>query len=456
MIFNPELRRNVWLDFTLHRIVLTPIIISILVYTSHLSSGASGRAITSFYLACFFIFLWGIKNASETVIEEINWNTWDFQRQSAISPWSMTFGKLFGSTLFAWYGALICLLFYVTSHYASGNTHSLGRELAIVICGGIFGQAVALLASLQIIPQIRREHTHKTFRYFLLGLFVGVTMTWATLLANDASPSEITWFNFSFARDNFTLVSLFLFTGWTVLGLQRSFSTELQYQNLPLAWIGFNLFAMIYFSGLASFFSDKFNLPNGEATLRDFEVLLQKAPYYVAFFIAQALTYIALFTETLSTVRYKKIFLRIDEENPLEAAEQIPLWSISFVLMIVAGILSIFQLWILSSEMTQTFSPTILLVTSMLFTVRDVLLIHYFNFSANIQRVLGASVIYLFLLYALIPTLLSALHLNHLVVMFVPSWGQHTLLALVSIFVQIAIVGYFCLKHWHLSWAGQK
>lgn len=458
---NPELRRNVWLDFTLHRVILTPIIVSILVYISHLSSGASGRASTSMFLACFFIFLWGIKNASETVINEINWNTWDFQRQSAISPWSMTFGKLFGSTLFAWYGAIICLLYYITSQYPADNSDALGREILILICGGIFGQALALLASLQVLPQIRREHTHKTFRYFLLGVFLGSTITSMTLHTNKGTPFDITWFNLSFASDNFMLVSLFLFTAWSIVGLQRSFSTELQYQNLPLAWIGFTLFTMIYFSGLSAFASDLFNLSQAASirqldAIQDIEVLLQKAPYYVAFFIAQGLTYIALFTEPLSTIRYKKILLRASDENPLEAAEQIPLWSISFILMIGAGILSIFQLWILSSQMTESFSPTILLLTAILFTVRDVLLIHYFNFSANIQRVFGASMIYLFLLYALIPALLSALHLSHLNVMFVPSWGQNTPLALVSVFVQIGIVGYLCLKHWHLDWANRE
>jgi hypothetical protein len=103
MLLNAELRRNIWLNFTAQRLILTPLIISLIIYVTYMFSGKGDSGSLSFYLACFFIFLWGVKDASETVIEEINNSTWDFQRQSTISPWSMTCGKLFGSTLFSWW-----------------------------------------------------------------------------------------------------------------------------------------------------------------------------------------------------------------------------------------------------------------------------------------------------------------------------------------------------------------
>lgn len=458
MLFNPELRRNVWLDFTPHRMILTPVVIAILVYLSHLTTGSSGSTSTSMYLAYFFIFLWGVKSASETVIDEINMNTWDFQRQSAISPWAMTFGKLLGSTLFAWYGAIISLLFYFFIYPDVRTNLSLGKEILILICGGLFAQSLALLASLQIIPQIRREHTHKTFRYFLLGLFVGF---FATSMALDVGERSITWFGFSFQLNNFTVTSLMLFAAWTIWGLQRSFSKELQYQKLPLAWTTFTIFTMVYFSGLSANQIDFMGYLKGVSNpdpqaLQDFEILLQKAPYYIAFFVAQLLLYIALFTESLTTVRYKKIILRLKNKNGFEAAEQTPLWSISFVLMVAAGIISIIQLSTLSQNMTDTFSPTILLLTTTLFAIRDILLVHYFNFSTNIQRILGAAVLYLFLLYVLIPSLLVAMDLGKLSVMFIPSWGQNTSLALGSLAVQIVIAGYLCVKHWRKNWADTR
>ena len=208
---------------------------------------------------------------------------------------------------------------------------------------------------------------------------------------------------------------------------------------------------MLYFSGL---FSNQVDLsviskaaPSNEALpLSDIQMLLRKAPYYVAFFIAQLLTYVALFSESLTTVRYQKILLRIKDKSASEAIEQIPLWSFSFILMLGAGIISLFQLSTLSHQITATFSPTVLLTTSTLFVVRDIFIIHYFNFSTNIQRVLGASVIYLFLLYALIPSVLLALDLGHLNVMFIPSGGEHTLLALSAIIAQIGVIGYFCIR----------
>ncbi|HRE30881.1 MAG TPA: hypothetical protein PLD88_02805 [Candidatus Berkiella sp.] len=73
MIQNPELRRNIWLDFSIHRLLLTPTILALIIYLAYLTSPKNSAGV-AFYIACFFIFLWGTKLASETVIEEINNN----------------------------------------------------------------------------------------------------------------------------------------------------------------------------------------------------------------------------------------------------------------------------------------------------------------------------------------------------------------------------------------------
>ncbi len=112
MILNPELRRNIWLDFTYHRMLITPIVVILITYIFYVMGSLQTTSSITFYLACIFIFLWGTKRASETVIEEVCNNTWDFQRQSSLLPWTMTWGKLIGSTLYSWYGVLICFCLY--------------------------------------------------------------------------------------------------------------------------------------------------------------------------------------------------------------------------------------------------------------------------------------------------------------------------------------------------------
>lgn len=446
MIRNPELQRNFWLDFTLQRSLLTPIIVSMMVYITHLTGGSPSRM--AFNLMLFFIFLWGIKTASETVIEEINENTWDFQRQSALSPYSMTFGKLFGSTLFSWYGAAIAAFYYVI--FSEDNALHLLQSFLILMGGGLLGQSLALLASLQIVPQIRRQHAQKTFRYFLFGLCVSGMMTLSTL-NNQNNYSPINWFQFSFSAEHFLLVSLWLFTLWAFVGLQRSFSAELQYQHAPIAWLGFNIFALLYFSGLSKNYFDFSQLiqtlPSSEfLTIRDLDLFLDKIPLYTAFFVAQLLTYVILISDPLNTIRYKKILLRLNAGDILEASQSLPLWIISFLLMFGTGIFSIFYFSSLSSEITKSFSPTILISTLFLLTTRDILLFHYFSFNTNIQRVIGAFVIYMLLLYFLIPGLLSALNLGALNVIFLPSWGDHSILAFTAIFTQIGALVFLCTR----------
>ena len=49
----------------------------------------SGRfvSLAGYFLLCF---VWGVRLASDSVANEVRDRTWDTQRMSAISPWSMT------------------------------------------------------------------------------------------------------------------------------------------------------------------------------------------------------------------------------------------------------------------------------------------------------------------------------------------------------------------------------
>lgn len=446
MINNPELQRNIWLDFTLQRTFLTPAIISIIVYIMHLTGGSPSHM--AFNILLFFIFLWGIKTASETVIDEINENTWDFQRQSALSPYAMTFGKLLGSTLFSWYGAAIAAFYYAL--FSTDGLFSVMQNLVILISGGLLGQALALLASLQVVPQIRRQHAQKTFHYFLLGLLISGMLT-TSAFTNQYSPLLVNWFQFSLSAKTFSFLSLGLFTIWALIGLQRSFSTELQYQQTPIAWTGFTLFILFYFAGLSKNYFDfsklTNTLPSSEfLSLHDLELFLNKVPLYTAFFVAQLLTYVILVLDPLNIVRYKKILLRLRAGLLIEALQSLPLWMISFVLMLATGAFSIFYFSSLSNEITKSFSPIIFILTLILFTTRDILLFHYASFNTRIQRVVGAFVIYMLLLYFLIPVLLIALDANTLNVIFLPSWGNHAWLAFAALVIQLIAAIFLCVQ----------
>ncbi len=468
MILNPELRRNIWLDFSMHRIVLTPIILGLIVYLAYLGDSSMSKSI-AFYSACFFMFIWGPKLASETVIEEVNNNTWDFQRQSAISPWSMTLGKWLGSTLFTWYGAAIALFFYVILHYvnpmplastfpdaiqnaiqaklASIKT-PLFTEIAILVMGALLTQAFALLLSMQILPQIRHEHSNKTFRYFFFASVSGMIVTSMFLSAQANTSSSFTWHHMQVNKAGFYALSCLVFLGWTIVGLYRSFSKELQYQNIPWVWLAFNLFCMGYFSGFGAAMSD--TTKNGMLEkMPNIELLLQTAPFYVAFTIASLLCYFGLFTDSLNSIRYRRLLTRFNENNFQETLQQLPWWTISYALTIVAGVLAV----VMSSHLTlKEFSMPILILTGVLFILRDILLVHYFFLGNNPKRAQSAAILYLALLWIIFPMLLGLLKADGLYPALLPSWGQNTPLALGSLLVQIGLLGFLCRTRWESIW----
>ncbi|MGD9592918.1 MAG: hypothetical protein AB7V32_10395 [Candidatus Berkiella sp.] len=457
MIVNPELRRNIWLDFTFHRVIITPVVISLIAYLFYLTGGLQSSGDITFNLACIFIFLWGTKRASETVIDEVTNSTWDFQRQSAISPTQMTWGKLIGATLYSWYGAFICLLFYVCFHNSETRplfSESLGivssslsvpQEIILLLLGGLFSQGLALLFSLQILNQIRSDKINRSFRYFVFGATIGILITKFTFSALKLNTT-LTWHGMTFATGPFALYSLMIFLGWTIVGLQRSFCKELQYQNIPWIWALFNLFCVIYFSGLMP--AEKLPFDSiGITELRDLQHQLLKAPLYVAFFVAQALTYFALFSDTLSVIRYKYFFTRIHEKNIIESLQQLPWWPISFCLTVILGLLVAFAQT--SHSIFKDFSPSIFTLTTVLFLMRDICLIHFFNFAKSPRSATGSAFLYIFILYILFPLLLKALGLGTLLPILLPSWGQNTLLAIVSCGAQIAFFFWLTLKRWH-------
>ncbi|HEX5336921.1 MAG TPA: hypothetical protein VFW53_00610, partial [Gallionella sp.] len=112
-MINPELKRNLWLSFSAARLIAMPAILALTFLSIYLSEEQAlidhfmYTAAVSLFV--FIVWLWGAGNASASITDEIRNKTWDQQRMSALEPWTMAWGKLFGATAFNWYGGLICL-----------------------------------------------------------------------------------------------------------------------------------------------------------------------------------------------------------------------------------------------------------------------------------------------------------------------------------------------------------
>lgn len=453
MIFNnAEFRRNIWLDFSLQRILLTSLIIGLIVYLFQLAGSHSTSAAIAFALACYFIFLWGTKNASECVIEEVNLNTWDFQRQSALTPLEMSFGKLIGSTAFAWYGTFISLILYVFLSLNSSSTATelslydqlfnvktldIGHEVILLLMGGLLTQSIALILSLQVLSKARRGHNIKTFRYFLIAIFIGGTITYQAFLLSSLSTT-ITWHHIEFNATSFISISLFVFLIWSLIGVYRSFSKELQYSQIPWIWLIFNLYCVIYFSGFA-FAAPLSEQLNEIEKLKDLQTIFKSAPIYTAFMVALLLSYCAILIDNVSYLQYKRFITHFNEKRMVEALNYSPLWIISVTFLLITGFIAIASPLPLS-KFIDSFSSPVLIVTTILFLIRDIALMHYFTLKQK-NRILGTFILYLFLLYILFPSLLKLLNLNSLLPLFLPSYGQGNFVAFAGLCGQITLIG---------------
>ena len=106
MKLNPELQRNLWLELSTARLLSMAFILGLIFL---LCSMANARAVAMVALGMFGLLtiLWGSGMASDAILDEVREHTWDMQKMTSINPWEMCWGKLFGGTIYAWYGGVI-------------------------------------------------------------------------------------------------------------------------------------------------------------------------------------------------------------------------------------------------------------------------------------------------------------------------------------------------------------
>ncbi|MCK5620806.1 MAG: hypothetical protein KAJ11_00850, partial [Alphaproteobacteria bacterium] len=81
---NPEFRRNLLLELTLHRLVAMPLILLLLYGAAGLIDyGDTVSGIAGFVILILLV-AWGSRLAADAVLGEVAGRTWDSQRMSAL------------------------------------------------------------------------------------------------------------------------------------------------------------------------------------------------------------------------------------------------------------------------------------------------------------------------------------------------------------------------------------
>ena len=153
---NPELRRNLWLQFSAIRLVLAPVVIGAILALTWLVADREWRGVAQVGEAIYslLILLWGTRRAADLVAEEIAGGTWDGQRMSALGAWQMSWGKLLGGTSYVWYCAGLAFLAQVIAQWLDGTAPwapGQWTNLLQLLGAGALAQAVAMLVSLALL-----------------------------------------------------------------------------------------------------------------------------------------------------------------------------------------------------------------------------------------------------------------------------------------------------------------
>ncbi|HEY4999273.1 MAG TPA: hypothetical protein VII36_09025, partial [Usitatibacter sp.] len=249
---NPELRRNLWLELSTHRLIAMPAVL-FLVFVLFASRNPGDWAETVFTTAIalfsLMVHLWGTYKASESITDEVRDRTWDWQRLSALDPWRMTWGKLAGATAFTWYGAAICMIAMVVAALGGADR----RSAPVYICGlaalGVALQGAAFAASLQASRKSSRLG-HRA------GILIILPVAAAALIALTSAQSPriaaVQWYGHDFDGLRFYTALAVVSALWAVLGAYREMARELKVRLLPWAYPAFALFLAALFAGFAN------------------------------------------------------------------------------------------------------------------------------------------------------------------------------------------------------------
>lgn len=425
---NPEFRRNLWLEFTAARVVtlcgtLGALFVLAGLFDSHGLAGMVSIVALGAFIAV--TVAWGGHLAGESVLDELRERTWDQQRMSALGPWSMTWGKLCGATSVAWMGGGLCLVVYLAGSRAPADPDH-GLVAATCIAGAVFVQGLSLLGALTVARRAKRVKSVFGSRIAAAVLALG----WAYLASVARGGDEIRWYGAAWSRLPFTVATLGMLAAWAVFGAYRMMCEELQVPTRPWGWLAFILYATGFAGG---FVADRLDDP-----LRTLRILAGMGTI-----AACAGGYLAAFTLFRDPLVFRRFATYWRSGERRRAMEEIPVWAVSLVLGgLFAALASLLSLDApLTVTRLESLGPTTLALW--LFTLRDLCLLLTCSYGARPERAEVSTLVYLALLYWLVPAILKALGFARLSWLVLPPLFAAPYGAALVIAAQVAITASF-------------
>jgi len=391
---NPEFQRNVWLELGASRAALMPFVIGLVLAVASLTNGARSVAETSSFIAIVLLVIWGPFKAARTVTDEVRDRTWDAQRMSGLGPLAMTLGKLFGATIYCWYGAAFVLVTLTVARAIGGASEDIPPpvfEAPRLLLGGMLAQAVAMAASLAGARRRRGQARMDSFLFFIAGVAAyaiaaniqSAMHAYGTATESYAGqgPLMVHWWGAETPGEPFALASLAVAAALATVSAWRLMRIELQAAAHPLGYAVLASIGVLWLAGFAS------------------EPVARAALAGLGF---AALTWATAWIEPKDVVAWRAL--------AGGGGNRAALWpaSLTGLALTWTAVLTCAALVAMHGPAAKIGSP-LAPVAFALFVTRDVALFAFFHLGERQKRGDFAAVLTIVLLYGLAPTLLGGL-----------------------------------------------
>lgn len=414
---NPEFQRNLWLELTPRRLTLMVVLLALAFFAAALSGGADhGPASTAKWLYYAIVVAWGARNAALAVVGEIRDRTWDMQLLSSIGAGAMTWGKLFGSTVYNWFGGAICLAVMLAETAARKGVAPALIDLVYYVAVGVIAQAAALLASL-VAARRRQAHSRlDIFIYQSVGVAAGVAVVaiWSiadpagSILMRKPASDFIAWWGEALDTRAFLLVSLAVFAAWTFVACYRQMRLELKMRNGPFVWLAFLVFIGVYVSGFDAWLRNDQSVAGWDA------VALRLGLAATTF---GALAYVMVVLEPKDRVHLRWLGSQFGAGRLGAAFGGLQSWMTAYLATLLCSVALI--LWLDRIRPDNLEQPALIAAT-LGFVTRDLAIFVLLRALPGRRRGDFAAIAVLFALYALAPAIVNGVGLANLLVVFYP------------------------------------
>lgn len=405
--FFAEFRRNLWLEFSVQRLLLLTVLCG-LGLAIFVNQETNAEYAVSFTVnAVLFIGLfWGVSKIIDSIIGEFNANTWDFQRMSALSAPSLMFGKLLGAKSFVilsiaaiYLCGLLVLLStgkayapieefvrsYERDRYPAGMSMIglLFYEGAVAAGCILLASCVSFISAVQIGRGMAQQ---KRFGDTFLKA-TGITVGGIIYFTIVHTSSTVTWYGFELEMRDFGCGLLVFSLFWGLIGGVQALKAELQYKTLPVAWFVFILSCAAIIWGFTP-----------EKLMSTSQVLAFSMITGIALMVG--MSYLVIMFEDLSIVRYRKFQAALKAQNTVESLILLPRWVVTMVL----ALLFYCGLWMICAmHRIEDYYLVFVVSSTLCFAVRDFMLLHILTLRQPDRAVHITYVIYLAIFYLVLP-----------------------------------------------------